>query len=93
MDGGERDAMLSDLLTHHSLVGLRYAKMISLLGYPDEFMPDGRGIAQITDSIQASYLILQTWDVIDPDYNKYLDLTMDRDSIVRSIKIREWKHS
>jgi hypothetical protein len=77
----ERENMLSDLLSNHKLVGLKYADVIPLLGIPDDI-----------DSSSFSYEIEIVYGSdIDPVYRKDLYLFTTRDSIISSYEIKEWK--
>lgn len=75
-----RDAMLKDLTTNYKLSGLKYSELISLLGPP-----------QISDSTSLSYQVILHYNVIDPDYSKDLEFVFNKDSIIKSFKIFEWK--
>lgn len=76
-----RDRMLKDLTTNYKLVGLKYSELIVLLGQP-----------QYNDSASSlGYEIDTHYDVIDPVYNKKLQFTFNKDSIITSFKVDEWK--
>ncbi|ANI87970.1 hypothetical protein A9P82_00740 [Arachidicoccus ginsenosidimutans] len=76
-----RKDMLEDLTTNHKLIGLKYPELISLLGQ-----------AEFRSSDSLIYTIDLHYDVIDPDYGKDLVFTFNKDSIITSFKINEWKN-
>jgi hypothetical protein len=49
------------------------------------------GQPQYEDSTSLGYQIDTHYDVIDPVYHKQLELTFNKDSIITSFKIDEWK--
>lgn len=76
-----RNSMLKDLTTNYKLVGLKYSELIVLLGQP-----------QYNSSTSSlGYEIDTHYDVIDPIYNKKLEFTFSKDSIITSFKVNEWK--
>lgn len=75
-----RNVMLNDLTTNHKLSGLKYSELITFLGPP-----------QYSDSTSLTYQVTIHYDVIDPDYLKSLKFIFNKDSIIVSFKIHEWK--
>jgi len=76
-----RDHMLSDLAQHHQLTGLSYQQLKDSLGNPD-----------IVDTSGVYYQIIIDYGTdIDPVHTKDLMLKLNRDSIVTSFQIKEWK--
>ena len=82
MEYPNRDHMLQDLTQHYKLVGLKYPELIDLLGKPD---------SEYKDSLKITYEIETKYDVIDPDYFKGLIINLNKDSVVISYRIYEWK--
>jgi hypothetical protein len=77
-----RDGMIDDLLAHHRLKGLSYHQLIDLLGQPEN----------LTNNDGKYYqLLVDFGSDIDPVHTKYLVFQLNRDSIVTSYKIKEWK--
>jgi len=74
--------MLKDLTTNYKLIGMKYSDLIDLLGSPD-FIDTSNSI--------ITYEITLHYDMIDPDYGKDLDFKLNKDSTIKSFKIREWK--
>lgn len=76
-----RNKMLKDLTTNYKLVGLNHSEIINLLGEPN-----------YSDSISLAYQIIEDYGSdIDPVYTKNLDFEFDKDSIITTFKIVEWK--
>ena len=82
MEYPNRDHMLEDLIHHHKLVGLKYHELIDLLGQPD---------SEYNDSMKITYEIETKYDVIDPDYFKALIFNINKDSVIISYRVYEWK--
>ncbi|MGE5518902.1 MAG: hypothetical protein ACM3VS_03165 [Candidatus Dadabacteria bacterium] len=76
-----RTSMLKDLTMNYKLVGLKYSELIVLLGQPQYH--DG--------TLSIGYEIDTHYDVIDPVYNKKLVFTFNKDSVITSYKVNEWK--
>ena len=73
--------MLKHLTTNYKLVGLKYGEIIKLLGEPN-----------FSDSVSFAYKVVEDYGSnIDPVYTKNLDLKFDKDSVITSLKIAEWK--
>ena len=80
MEFPNRNRMLEDLTTNYKLVGIKYPELINLLGEP-----------QYNDSASLGYVIEIHYDVIDPDYSKTLNFNFNKDSVITSFKVEEWK--
>ena len=82
----QREAMLEDLLTNHPLKGKNIGELRALFGADDleVFKYDHQLI------IQMNILTDYGWD-IDPVYTKDLFLYLDQDSVVSSLKVKEWR--
>jgi len=76
----ERGLMLKDLTTNYKLIGLKYSKLIDLLGDPD--------FVDSTNS-EIIYKITVHYDMIDPDYIKDLNFKFNKDSTITSFEITE----
>ena len=76
-----RENMLPDLLENYKIVGIKYAKLLDLLGQPD-----------YKDSVYVSYQINVDYGTIDPVAGKDLVLKMSKDTTIESFKVEEWKH-
>lgn len=75
-----RKKMLKDLITNYKLSGIKYSELIALLGQP-----------QYNDSASLGYEIETHYNVIDPDYAKKLEFIFNKDSVITSFKVAEWK--
>jgi hypothetical protein len=76
-----RNKMLTDLTTNYKLVGLKYLRLVDLLGNPD-----------YTDDTSLSYFVIVDYGFdIDPVYTKNLDFTFSKDSTITSYKLEEWE--
>ncbi len=82
LDGGDRDQMVDDLMARHLLSNRSRIEVLELLG---------RSESPIDGSLILNYPLKITYDVIDPDYSKYLNVIFSRDSIVKEIQIEEWE--
>src|ERR1700761_2676227 len=79
-----RDAMLNDLLTNYHLKGMRYKDMTKLLGEPNRWE---------NVNIDSPYYTINTdyGHDIDPVYTKALTIYLNKDSIITTYKIKEWR--
>ena len=78
----QRERMIKDLTTNYKLVGMSRMKVIDLLGEPDG-----------TDDSTFFYDITVDYGSdIDPVAGKNLELYFNSDSVVNSVKVREWKN-
>ena len=76
-----RNKMLKDLMTNYKLTGIKYSEVIKLLGEPN-----------FSDSASFAYQVIEDYGRdIDPVYTKNLDFEFDKDSVITSYKIVEWK--
>lgn len=76
-----REAMVGDIIEHKNFIGLKYRQLIDSLGEPSR-----RDKNRIYYSIETDY-----GRDVDPVYTSYLVLVFDKDSLVKEIKIEEWK--
>jgi hypothetical protein len=79
-----RDLMLRDIVDNKRLVGQKYQTIIDSLGQPEEWADKGEG--ELWYSVKIDY-----GTDIDPVYTKHLTLTMDTDSIIEKVEVREWR--
>lgn len=79
-----RDKMVDDLVENHHLKGLTYHQLVDSVGLPNLNYQVDSGVYYV---IKVDY----GWD-IDPVYSKGLFIKLNKDSIVTSVKIEEWKH-
>jgi hypothetical protein len=79
-----RDAMLNDLFTNYHLKGMSYRQLTKLLGEPSRWE---------NVNIDSPYYVINTdyGNDIDPVYTKTLTIYLDKDSVVASYKVKEWK--
>jgi hypothetical protein len=76
-----RNIMLKDLMNNYKLEGLNYVEVVKLLGEPN-----------FSDSISFAYQVIEDYGSdIDPVYTKNFDFEFDKDSVIVSCKIVEWK--
>ena len=76
--------MLQDIVENKRLIGLKYQTVIDSLGQPENYV----------DKKEKELWYPVTVDYgtdIDPVYTKHLTLTMNNDSTVEMVEIREWK--
>lgn len=76
-----RPEMLNDLITNNKLVGLSFRQLIARLGPPDN--KDGNIVIYKVD--------VDFGTDIDPVYTKDLEFTISKDSIITSLRVKEWK--
>lgn len=76
-----REAMLSDIIENNKFIGLPFRQVLDSLG-----KPSGVENKQLYYSIKTDY-----GRDVDPIYSKKLVLTIDKDSVVTEIEIKEWK--
>ena len=78
-----RKYMIDDLIQNHQLKGKTYHDLVKLLGQPQ---------SEIDSTLQVFYDIDVDygWD-IDPVYTKTLSIVFDKDTIVKSFEVQEWK--
>ncbi|WP_300662370.1 hypothetical protein [Fluviicola sp.] len=81
----KREAMLEDLLMNHPLKGKNIRQLRQLFGSDDleVFKYDHQWM------IQMNIITDYGWD-IDPVYTKDLFVYLDKDSVVTSLKVKEW---
>ena len=78
-----RKSMIDDLTNSFQLKGKRYKEIIELLGQPQG---KGDNDLKIFYDIEVDY-----GSDIDPVYSKTLTFQFDKDSIVTTFKVEEWK--
>lgn len=76
-----RELMLHDMVDNRKFIGFSFDQIIDSLGQPTALEN-----AQLFYSIKAEY-----GSDIDPVYAKDLVLTIDQDSIVTHINVKEWR--
>lgn len=78
----DRGAMLNDLLNHHKIIGLSYHQLNDMLGEPTQ-----------DDSVRIYYPIKIKYAMLspDPNYEKDLIVYLNKDSVVITTKVTEWK--
>ncbi|WPU94186.1 hypothetical protein SNE25_01435 [Mucilaginibacter sabulilitoris] len=82
-DYPQRNNVVDDLVKNHRLKGLNYKQLINLLGIPQGQSEDSAGIYY--------QIVMDFGNDIDPVYTKNLLIGFNKDSIVNSITINEWK--
>lgn len=79
----KRKSMLDDLTKNISLKGKTYQDIVLLLGQPQY---------PIDSTMEIGYKIDEDYGSdIDPIYTQTLLLKFDKDSIVKSFEVQEWK--
>ncbi|NBW35619.1 MAG: hypothetical protein EBR30_11510 [Cytophagia bacterium] len=76
-----RELMLRDIVDNRKFIGFSFDQIIDSLGQPTALEN-----AQLFYSIKTEY-----GSDIDPVYTKDLVLTIDQDSIVTYINVKEWR--
>lgn len=79
-----RELMLRDIVENKRLIGLRYQSVVDSLGRPEN-CTDKKG-EELWYPVTVDY-----GSDIDPVYTKHLTLTLNTDSTVESVEIREWR--
>ena len=76
-----REAMLADIVENKKFIGLPFAQIVDSLGQPTS-----------AENGQLFYIIKEDYGFdIDPVYTKDLVLTIDKDSLVTDVRIKEWR--
>lgn len=78
-----RKYMIDDLVQNYQLKGKTYHELVELLGQPQSKLDS---TLQVFYDIDVDY----GWD-IDPVYTKTLSIVFDKDTIVKSFEVQEWK--
>jgi hypothetical protein len=78
-----RKYMIDDLVQNYQLKGKTYHEIVELLGQPQSNLDS---TLQVFYDIDVDY----GWD-IDPVYSKTLTILFDKDTIVKSFEVQEWK--
>jgi hypothetical protein len=79
-----RELMLRDIVENKRLIGLSYKSIIDSLGQPENYVD--KGTNELWYSVTTDY-----GTDIDPVYTKHLVLTIDIDSTITTVDIKEWK--
>lgn len=79
-----RESMLQDLVDNKRLIGLKYQTVIDSLGQPENIVD--KKVNELWYQVTVDY-----GTDIDPVYTKHLTLTINNDSTVEMVEIREWK--
>jgi hypothetical protein len=79
-----RELMLRDIVDNKRLIGLSYQSIIDSLGQPENYVD--KRVNELWYSVTTDY-----GTDIDPVYTKHLVLTIDNDSTIRTVDIKEWK--
>ena len=78
-----RKLMIDDLANNFKLKGKKYEEIVDLLG-----QPQGKG----DNDLQIFYDIdVKYGSDIDPVYTKTFNFQFDKDSIVKTVEVKEWK--
>ena len=78
-----RKYMIDDLVQNYQLKSKTYHELVELLGQPQSKLDS---TLQVFYDIDVDY----GWD-IDPVYTKTLSIVFDKDTIVKSFEVQEWK--
>lgn len=79
-----RELMLRDILDNKKFLGQKYQTVIDSLGQPENWTSKKEN--ELWYSVAIDY-----GSDIDPVYTKHLTLTMDIDSTIEKVAIREWR--
>jgi hypothetical protein len=75
--------MIDDLTKNYALKGKKYHEIVELLN-----IPQGKG----DNDLQIFYDVdVDYGSDIDPVYSKALSIQFDKDSIVKTFEVQEWK--
>jgi hypothetical protein len=80
-----REKMVNDLLENHLKKGMTYKEVINLLGSSENHDNEVR------NTIWYEIMVDYGWD-IDHEKGKTLYIEFTNDSIVKDVKLEEWKH-
>ncbi len=79
-----RELMLRDIVDNKRLLGLKYQSIIDSLGLPEKYIDKAEN--------ELWYLVTVNYGTdIDPVYTKHLTLTVNGDSIVDKVEVKEWR--
>lgn len=78
-----REQMLNDIIQNKRFVGLSYRTAFDSLGQPENY--------NMKKDNELWYSVTTEYGTIDPVYTKHLVLTLDKDSTIKKIEVREWK--
>jgi hypothetical protein len=78
-----RKYMIDDLVRNYQLKGKKYSEIVELLNEPQ---------SKLDSTLQVFYDIdVDYGSDIDPVYTKTLSIVFDKDTIVKSFEVQEWK--
>jgi len=80
-----REKMVIDLMENHLKKGMTYKEVMNLLGTSESYQNDP------PNTIVYEIMVDYGWN-IDPQKGKTLYIEFTNDSIVKEIKLDEWKH-
>jgi|SRR5690554_1226946 len=80
-----REKMVIDLMENHLKKGMTYKEVMNLLGTSESYQNDP------PNTIGYEIMVDYGWN-IDPQKGKTLYIEFTNDSIVKEIKLDEWKH-
>ncbi len=76
-----RESMLSDIIDNKKFIGQSYQSVIESLGLPEDQL----------DNVLWYSVTVDYGTNIDPVHTKHLTLTINKDSIVEKVEIKEWR--
>jgi hypothetical protein len=80
-----REKMVNDLMENHLKKGMSYKEVINLLGSSENYQND-------TPNTIGYEIMVDYGCNIDPQRGKTLYFEFANDSVVKDIKLEEWKH-
>lgn len=80
-----REKMVTDLMENHLKKGMTYKEVLNLLGSSENYQNDS------PNTIGYEIMVDYGWN-IDPQKGTTLYIEFTNDSIVKDIKLEEWKH-
>ena len=73
--------MVDDIIQNKKFIGLNFSQILDSLGQPT-----------LLENMQIFYLVKTDYGTdIDPVYSRDLVLTINKDSVVTGVSIKEWK--
>ncbi len=76
-----REKMVDDIIQNKKFIGLNFSQILDSLGQPT-----------LLENMQIFYLVKTDYGTdIDPVYSRDLVLTINKDSVVTGVSIKEWK--
>jgi hypothetical protein len=80
-----REKMIADLMKSHLKKGMKYSEVLCLLGNSENYQNNP------PNTLVYEIMVDYGWN-IDPKKGKTLYIELTKDSIVKNIKLQEWKH-